>query len=277
MTAVTVEALWVYPVKSLQGIPLTKAQLTCEGLQGDREWMVVDDNGRFITQRQLPKLASIKTTIIDDTICLQRADGDVRALRAGSKSTNVKVWKDHCQAFCSEEDFSPWLQEALETTRSLHLVYFQSGFKRSPKRERFGTHAAKFADAAPFLITNQQSLDALNAHLKASGENPVSMSRFRPNLVVNGIEAFDEHNVSRLEAHQSGLSFSLVDHCQRCAVITVDQNSGIRPSKTQPFSSLIAINPMPENANAPAFGVNSILLEGSGMELSVGQTFTASY
>lgn len=277
MNPVTIEQLWVYPVKSLAGIPLNVSVLQTTGLANDREWMIVDGNGRFVTQRQLPQLATIKTALREDELFLSHARaGEIAVPQPTGESVSVKVWRDDCRAFAAAEHINQWLQEALGHKQPLSLVCFDKRQPRPTNPERFGDFHTFFSDGAPFLVANIASLRALNERLLLDHQTPVDIRRFRPSIVVSGLPAFAEHHCRYLRRPDSDAVLGLKDHCQRCSVITVDQSTGVPSSDTQPFKTLAQINSMPGNPKAPAFGVNSVLTAGAGSEIRCGEQWMAA-
>ena len=280
MTTITLKALWIYPVKSLAGIQLNSARIRATGLEGDREWMIVNAEGKFVTQRQLPSLATIITghnTLGE--LQLTAPNGETVGVPApDGPSQPVRVWRDECLAKIAPKAINEWLTRTAESNSELRLVQFDKSRQRANNEERFGSASTYFADAAPLLLCNQQSLNSLNQHLISEGTAAIDMRRFRPNLVVDGVDAFSEHQYTRLcNVEQPALQLGLVDHCQRCAIITVNQSTGQRDKGAVPFKQLAQINSMPHNHKAPAFGVNSILLGGDGLMLSCGETFTKDH
>ena len=277
--------LFIYPVKSLAGIALERAEVTDRGFAGDREWMIVDENGTYVTQRQLPQMAAIQVMLEHGGVSLSHPRAGILTVAAPAPDApmhQVRVWKDTCDAQMAGPDVREWLAEALAESRPLSMAKFAPGFTRAPQPSRFGDATTQFADAAPFLIVNQTSLDRLNEHLVNQGIEPVDIRRFRPNLVADGLPAFAEHAMNRLEASlqaplqaplkvtENAATWELCDRCQRCSIITVDPDSGTRSPGAVPFKQLAAINPMPDNPKAPAFGINARLLRGAGQTVAVG-------
>lgn len=276
MAAITVSALWIYPVKSLAGVALHAATLTHAGLRGDREWMIVDAQDAFITQRKLPRLATIKTHLAEsDALRLTSADGDsVDVPQPEGAPVKVRVWRDDCLGLAADKEINQWLTHAAASTTPLTLVHFLKQQPRALDAERFGPFTTHFADAAPYLVANNASLQALNAHLASQALPPVDMRRFRPNIVIDGLSAFHEHQYTHLQSRSGNIAIILKDHCQRCSIITVDQTTGEPSSGALPFKQLAQINSMPGNAKAPAFGVNAVLLSGEGMAIRCGDRLT---
>ncbi len=273
MSPATISQLYIYPVKSLAGIAVDSITVTAQGLAHDREWMIVDDSGRYITQRELPQMARIQVALTDKGIRLAHPTADDLLVPNPPPDTpveQVRVWKDFCLAQAAGPSVHRWLNEILDYRQDLRLVRFAPGFIRPGMPERFGDATTRFADAAPFLIVNQHSLDALNLHLHREGLNSVDMRRFRPNIVATGIPAFAEHAMSQLQLRDSPLRWELCDACQRCSIITVDPDTGERTPQIVPFKQVTAINPAPGNPRAPAFGINARLLAGAGTHISVG-------
>ncbi len=278
MPLVTVEQLWVYPVKSLTGIPLTSATLLPTGLAGDREWMLVDADGVFLSQRKLPRMATIRTELRDGGIVLSsQGNGEIFIDRPDGETRPVKIWKSTCDGVVADSSASEWLQQALATEVPVQLVYFD---KRNSSRptdpQRFGPYHTYFSDGAPYLAANLASLQALNQHLLMAQTTPVDIQRFRPNLVLSGLPPFAEHQYSYLRPIQGDAVLGLKDPCQRCSVITVDQSTGIASPTQHPFAALAELNSMPNKPKAPAFGVNTVLMAGEGWEIRCGDQWQAS-
>lgn len=278
MTVVTLSELWIYPVKSLAGIAVSEATITQAGLRGDREWMIIDEQGAFVSQRKLPRLATVKTSLGDcGTLqCTAAAMGSITVPIPQGDPVRVRVWRDECLGLPASKEVNQWLSQAAASTAPLTLVHFAKQHRRAVDPQRFGPFTTHFADAAPFLVANDNSLQALNTHLLGLQLPPVDTRRFRPNIVIQGLPAFQEHQYSRLRKNHSDVSFGLIDHCQRCSVITVDQTTGEFSRDTSPFPQLAQINSMPGKPKAPAFGVNAVLLAGNDLTLRCGDNFELS-
>lgn len=273
MSSIEVTGLYIYPVKSMRGIGLKQATLTPLGLDLDRRWMVVRENGRFVTQRNLPRLALIQTMLDSDGVVLS-LDGH-GSIRLATENTNgdpvkTKVWGDKCDTVDQGIEISRWLTSALNSEDKLRLVRMAPGFIRPQgQAENLGKSTATvFADAAPFLVANDSSLQALNQELLARGHETVPMNRFRPNIVLQGLEAFAEHRVGEITACNYRLKFR--HPCQRCVITTIDQETAVKSPDWQPFKTLRDINPMPGNERAPAFAQNATLAQGDGEKIAIG-------
>ena len=273
MQTAEISNLTIYPVKSMQGIELEGAELTPHGLENDRRFMIVRANGRFVTQRDLSRLALVQTSLDEDGIVLSM-DGHgcvtVPFMAADGERIDTKVWGDKCETVDQGEDISSWLTQALESSNRLHLVRMAPDFVRpqgQPENlgEKTSTH---FADAAPFLVANESSLEVLNQELEKRGHSPVPMNRFRPNIVVRGLAPFAEHEIAELSSENYRLG--LCHPCERCVVTTIDQATGIKNPDHQPFRTLGEINPIPGTERSPAFAQNAILQEGEGRTIALG-------
>lgn len=279
MIPVQLSQLFIYPVKSLAGIAVDQVEVTDRGLAGDREWMIVDHAGRFVTQRQLPQLATIQVAPVDGGLNLTQTDAGslfIQTPTPNSPTREVRVWNDNCRAQTTNPEVSQWLAEALSYKHQLTLVKFAPEFTRPGDPERFCDATTRFADAAPFLVANQASLDALNECLQDQGAAPVDIRRFRPNLVIQGAASFAEQRMGQLKHKDSPLLWELCDLCQRCSIITVDPDTGTRTPKAIPFNQLATLNPMPGKPGAPAFGINARLLAGAGTVIRTGSNMLLS-
>ena len=273
MQTAEISGLTIYPVKSMQGIELESAKLTPHGLENDRRFMVVRTNGRFVTQRDLSRLALIETSLVEDGIVLSmdgHGSATVPLTVVDGTRIHTKVWGDECETMDQGAGISRWLTSALNSSGTLKLVRMAPGFIRPQSQpENLGTKTTThFADAAPLLVANESSLEALNRELETRGHSPVPMNRFRPNIVVRGLAPFAEHQIAELSSENYRLG--LCHPCERCVVTTIDQATGIKNPDRQPFRTLGEINPMPGTEPSPAFAQNAILKEGQGQTIALG-------
>lgn len=217
----TLSQINVYPVKSCKGLSLSESEIEQAGFLHDREWMVVNQFGQFVTQRQIPKMALIRPTILLNGVKLEAPGQDpIEVPILEGASGKVEIWESVCQAVDQGEPVSQWLSQFLG--QKSHLVRMASDFKRKVK-EKYqvtGEEVVEFADGFPFLLISQASLDDLNAKLK----NPVPMNRFRPNLVVAGGSAFQEDGWKKIKIGK--VLFRVAKSCARCEITTVDQETG---------------------------------------------------
>jgi len=276
---ITVSDLWLYPVKSLRGFRVKRAQLTPLGFQWDRHWMLIDDKGTFLTQRKLPQMVLIKTMLSDSHLILSKKGLPDYAVPLHYPKTvttkTASIWKDQCNVIFEEPAVNRWLQQALDITSPVFLVRMHKDGRRTQSKAALlgdNTHTL-FADAAPFLITTNTSLMAINQALLEKKYEPVTMEHFRPNIVLDGIGAFAEHSIKRLT--HSHYTFEHRYPCQRCIVPTIDINTALPHQSQEPFMTLMGINTMPGDKKAPAFGENAILIEGENHDINIGDALSA--
>lgn len=227
-----IASLHVHPVKSCAGIELREARVSRLGLEHDRRWMVVDPDGPFLTGRQHPRLVLIRPRIEAQGLLLAAPGMPELALAqplGGGPRRPVQVWKDTVFAACAGAHAAEWFSAFLQ--RSVHLVYMDEQAQRAPAGAA-GIGALSFADAAPVLAVSRAALDGLNARLTS----PVSMQRFRPNLVIAGCAAHAEDAWQRVRF--GGIDFEAGKRCGRCTFITVDPESGERDALGQPLAEL---------------------------------------
>ena len=264
--SVTLTDLHVYPVKSCRGIALDSARLAPTGLTDDRHWMLVRPNGRFITQREYPRMALIATAL-NGGLTLN-APGMPRldvSRDAGGESRAVTVWKFEGRGIDCGESSAAWVSKYLETP--LRLVMFDVGVPRVCSPEWAGETRAitEFSDGYPILVISRASLAELNSRLPKA----LPMERFRPNVVIDGVGAYDEDRIHELRA--GPITLRIVKPCTRCSITTTDQQQGavdgvepLRTLKEYRYDSAL---------RGVAFGQNVIVVSGVGESLRVGQTF----
>lgn len=226
--------LYVYPIKSAAGIALTEASMTARGLQYDRRWMVVDAQGKFMSQRRFPKMALISVAVGD---CLEVSAPEMSKLSVplvsqAGEFVQVDVWGDACKAIALPKTKS-WFSQFLDT--DCQLVYMPDSSTRPTAHGKLGDdNLVSFADAYPYLLISEASLHELNRRLAEKGEAAVTMKRFRPNLVVSGVES--AHDEDQWHQMQIGKTvFDLPKLCDRCSIPNVNPQTGDRgkePTKT---------------------------------------------
>lgn len=267
--------LTVYPVKSLKGIDVTRSEIYTHGLAWDRRWMLVDAQQRFVTQRQLPALATISVALTPDALVLSHPNVAPIAISLAEPKGNlrvVKVWDDHCKALPEGDEVSRWLESALgEQAQGISMVRFAAEFTRAVEADFLvgGEAHTYFADGYPFLITTTASLDALNQALIAEEQAPIPMNRFRPNIVIECTDAWAEDRWTTLASDQGNYELTLRKPCQRCKITTVDQQTAAIPAPGEPLRTLLALNTQPHLKGA-YFGQNATLTTGHGNVIRVG-------
>jgi hypothetical protein len=275
----TLHALYVHPVKSCAGFGVRSSLLLETGLDLDRAWMLVDERGEFVTQRELPKLALIQPTLRQNDMVL-RAPGMLAlhlALDRVESPLNVRVWNDPVPAWDMGALAAQWCSDF--AGRPLRLVRFDPEHRRLSERRwtgEFEAHTA-FADAFALLVTSTASLAELNRRLQQQGAAPVDMSRFRPNLVLDGIDAHDEDHIDLLEVDtpQGTVQLKLVKPCARCTIPGVDPLTGEQGFEV--IDALAGYRSDPRVDGAVTFGMNAIVVSGVDHVLAVGQTCRASF
>jgi uncharacterized protein YcbX len=224
MPEITLTGIFVYPIKGTAGISLTSAAVEERGLQWDRRCMVVDSQNVCMTQRVFPRLALIHVSL-DDHALIVAAEGmpslTIPVPRTGAGSMQVRVWDDTVDALTFNKETDAWFSTFLRTP--CRLVFMPDSSRRIVESSRTPTEkVVSFADAFPFLIISEASLDLLNRKLPA----PISMNRFRPNIVVAGCDPHDEDTWREIGIGTA--EFMIVKPCARCVVTTVEQETAIK-------------------------------------------------
>jgi len=231
MADLKLSQIWIYPVKSLGGISLQTARVMPKGLQYDRRWMLIDDEGQFMTQRVHPEMALFKLTIGDEHIVIdygQHSIGlSIESPEPGA-TISAQIWDDTVSVTEVSPAHSEWFSDLLKI--KCRLVSFPEHNARAvdPKYAVNDEHVS-LADAYPFLIIGQSSLDDLNRKLP----QPITMRRFRPNFVFTGGEPHEEDGWRNFTIGST--RFVGVKRCARCAVPTIDPDTaekGIEPTRT---------------------------------------------
>lgn len=213
----------IYPVKSLSGYSVKNALVTDRGLQYDRRWMIIDEAGKFITQRSLHKMSLLRAEINDEEVELSnKISNDKISFKIDQKtdrSINAVIWDDIVNTIQVDEQIDEWLCDNLNTKCS--LVYMPDSSRRMvDKKYSLNNDITSLSDAYPFLIIGEQSLNDLNARLKQK----ISMDRFRTNFVFSGGNSFDEDKWRIIKIGE--ILFYPVKPCSRCTVPTIDPSTG---------------------------------------------------
>ncbi|HEX4943439.1 MAG TPA: MOSC N-terminal beta barrel domain-containing protein [Usitatibacteraceae bacterium] len=262
---VTISQLNIYPVKGLKGIAVESAMATGRGLAHDRRFMVVDQDRRFLSQRELPVMATVWTEIAGSELRLAAPEcGEVAVPVApvDGEPLDVGIWSSTCRAIAPSREADRWLASFL--ARSCRLVYMPEETERPVDPRYAGPgHCVGFADAFPVLVAGEASLADLNARLP----RPVPMDRFRANVVLSGAGAFAEDGWLELRAGEVRLR--LAKPCGRCQVTTTDQATG-EVHSPEPLATLSAYRPSKEFG--ARFGMNAVVLHTgllqTGMEVA---------
>jgi uncharacterized protein YcbX len=274
---VEVTGLYVYPVKSMKAVAMNSSAMGFQGLSDDRRWMAVFESGKFVTQRQLARLTLIQPQLNELSLTLSAEGYESFTLPFNNPAGDIiesDVWGEKVLTRNEGGEASAWLTEVLQSEESVKLVRMAEGYVRpqSHPQELGADTSTLFADAAPFLVGNESSLAALNDHLDGLGEKTVPMDRFRPNIVLRGLDAFSEHRIAALSNGDSTIQMRF--SCERCVVTTIDQNTALRHPSGQPFKALRSLNPVAQDNDKPAFGQNATLDSTRTGRISVGDLFT---
>lgn len=221
---IRVSGLFIHPVKSCGRVVVEEAVVGATGFELDRRWMVVGEDGNFLSQRKHPRLALVRVRLGSDRLILEAPDLEVLEMPIGGESgpaSRVRVWNDECPAVNEGKEASGWFSEHLG--RSARLVRLADDDARplASSSAQPGDRVS-FADGFPFLLISSASLEGLNRRLPM----PVPMDRFRPNIVVEGCEAHAEDAWRRVRIGE--VAFRVAKACARCVVTTVDQSTGER-------------------------------------------------
>lgn len=282
MSSVTasITRLFIYPVKSCAGVEVQQALLTETGFDLDRAWMVVDAHGGFVSQRQLPRMALIRTQLKHTEVVL-RAPGMLALhlqIDTVEEPARVRIWDDEVDAYDMGATAAQWFSDFLGAP--LRLVRFDPEQRRLSSRQWTGEVEAlnQFSDAFPLLVASQASLDELNRRLTMAGHGAVGMERFRPNIVLAG-EGLQAHDEDRLDvmhiAADEPVQLRGVKPCSRCPIPDIDPATA--SSSPEVGDMLRRYRSNDALGGAITFGMNAIVLQGIDATLRVGQQVTADW
>jgi len=267
-----VAALYLHPIKSCAGLSVASSELVETGLDLDRAWMVVNHHGEMLTQRELPRMVLITTALRSGDLVL-RAPGMLALhvkLDTVEAATRVRVWGDVVKAYDMGPLAAQWFTDFLG--QPLRLARFDPEQQRLADPAWAGAVAAEtaFADGFPLLVCSTASLAELNTRLAARGSAPVTMERFRPNLVLDGLQAFDEDQIDEIviDAGDGPVVLRLVKPCTRCTIPSVDPATGVQ--HTEPSDTLSSFRADKRVGGGITFGMNAVVVEGFGLTLRVG-------
>jgi uncharacterized protein YcbX len=227
-----ISEIYIYPIKSLGGISLQKAEVTDRGFKHDRRWLLVDANNRFLTQREHANMALLKVSLADDGLLVTYKVDESKTLipfkPIKQELITVTIWDDICTAQLVSDETDNWFSKKLGITCS--LVYMPDDTHRyTDPRYTDNDQITSFSDAYPFMMIGQASLDELNGRLP----EPLPMNRFRPNIVFTGGEAYREDTIDEFTIND--INFQGVKLCARCIMTTIDQTNATKgkdPLKT---------------------------------------------
>jgi uncharacterized protein YcbX len=271
-----IRQLFIYPIKSCAGIEVTHAQLTPTGLSMDREWMIVDQEGMFLTQRQIPHMVWI-TPSLSSTALTLTAPGVSPisiALDQAESPRTVTVWRDTLQGDDQGDAVATWLDAYLAVPgKHYRLVRFSKKARRLSALDwTKGVEAVnKFSDGFAVLVVSQRALTELNERLMQQGHEAVSMLRFRPNIVLDDLDAHLEDHLNELviETETGSVELSLVKPCPRCPVPNIDPITAI--SSPEVIETLQGYRSLARIDGGIGFGMNAIVKDGVGHTLALKQ------
>ena len=259
----TIKSLHIYPVKSLGGIQVNSAYAEPLGFKNDRRMMLIDSTGRFLSQREFPKLALFDCTLSSDTLTINYNDHKIDCPLDASCIAEVdsSVWQSHLTTGVVNNEINNWFSDLLG--QDIRFVKMTSASIRKKKflKKPYSSHVS-LADGYPYLIIGTASLDELNDKL----DIPVPMNRFRPNIVIESTSAHQEDLYSSFKGDEA--SFINIKPCARCIMTTIDQSTsdkGVEPLKT--------LSGYRKKANKIYFGTN-LILDSPG-QLHVGEKLEA--
>jgi len=277
--ACSIASLHLHPVKSCAGMAVDAALLVETGLDLDRCWMVVDPQGEMLTQRELPRMALITTALRGGDMVLRAPGMLALHVRVDTveAATRVRVWDDVVKAYDMGGLAAQWFTDFLG--QALRLARFDPEQQRLSSPHWTGALQAEnaFSDGYPLLVASTASLADLNGRLAARGVPAVTMQRFRPNIVLDGLQAFDEDHVDEIviDTGDGPVVLRLVKPCERCSIPNVDPLTA--GTSNEPGDTLASFRADARVQGGVTFGMNAVIVEGVDRTLRVGQRAQARW
>lgn len=255
--AITVQELNVYPVKSARGIPKTRVLLTATGFEWDRHWMVVREDGMFLTQRSHPSLTQIATELTGEGLVLTSAGSKPLLLPLSPRGPGrpVRIWKDSCEGLDQGDEAAAWVSAVVGEPVRVVRTPAVPGRRANPDYAGTTPSPLAFPDGYPVLVCNRASLDDLNRRLPEA----LPMERFRPNLVLEGLPPFAEDRIATIGI--GPITLTLVKPCTRCIIPSTDQRTGIRGFDPLPVLRTFRFD---RELLGVTFGENAVITSGVG-------------
>ena len=277
-----ISQMFIYPIKSCAGIEISEMPLTQTGLLHDREWMIVDQEGQFLTQRQIPHMVWITPRLTAEALYLGAPNHQEVKVAFDFVGTpkQVTVWRDTLMGDDMGDEVAAWLDTFLAVPgKQFRLIRFSPQASRLSAQEWTGDLVAQnmFSDGFALLVVTQRALEVLNERLAAEGSEAVDILRFRPNLVLEGLDAHIEDELSHLLFHTIAgkIDLRLVKPCGRCPIPNIDPYTAT--SSPEVMETLAAYRRLDRMHDAICFGMNAIVRAGAGHTLRVGQPFEADF
>lgn len=226
--------LFVYPIKSCRGISVEQATVGPRGLAGDRRYMLVDERGRFLSQRQHPRMALIETAFMPEGLRVSapgRTPLELPSALPVERECEVRIWRDTIEAALAPPEINHWFSAVLGL--DCGLVYMDERHHRAVSNEAAAfDDEVSFADGAPLMMISEASLADLNTRVPV----PVAMRRFRPNLVVTADAPYEEDGWGRVAI--GDVELAVAWSCARCVLTTVDPDTGVKDPAGEPLETL---------------------------------------
>ncbi|MBF0266587.1 MAG: MOSC domain-containing protein [Gammaproteobacteria bacterium] len=240
MSAIKISQLWIYPIKSMKGISLKSSDIDCKGLKYDRQWMLVDENNQFLSQRRYSQMALFSVKLYESGLLVSYPDMDdliipfIDEKAINNNFIKVQVWDDLCDSIHINQLYDKWFSKALGI--SCKLVFLPDSSSRvvdsnyTSKKE-----TTRFSDGFPLLLLSEESLSDLNHRLIKNNAHEISTQHFRPNIVIKGCKPYAEDNWTEFTVGK--IKFHVVKPCTRCVITTIDPETGLTSGK-EPLKTL---------------------------------------
>lgn len=278
---VTIQSLTTYPLKSAGGVTLPSAELEITGLPSDRRWMLVDEANRFVSQRRLPGMALLSTSLSSEGFVIRYPghcplDVDLSVAAGDLFRATMHRSDEPLAVRGAGEQAANWFTECFAGSGigDLRLVRLDDGFQRPiPDRPDDSGQQVQLSDGYPFLVASQSSLDLVVEHLGGRDAGQTEMKRFRPNIVINGAGPWQEMQSNLVLVNETGtIRLRLAKPCQRCTIPQVNPDTGERDLPAELHQILKGLDGDRESP-INCFGQNAILESGAGETVAVGQSF----
>ncbi len=246
----TLHSIHLYPIKSTLDHPVSQAVVQTQGLAFDREFMLTEPNGKFISARKEAALYHFSAIPVPFGLYITHNDGSrlVVNYRDFIQSQDCEVWGTEFASFVAADEINRWFSE--KVGRNVQLRWLGEQSQRRIKR--FPDNPLSFADGYPLLLTNTKSLEALENHCP----HPIKMAQFRPNIVIEGNAPFEEQQWDKIRIGE--VTFLHTKPCERCVLTTRDPDNNELHPQMEPFRTLKKVNPNEEGK--PIFGINLLPL-----------------
>ncbi len=248
-----VSGLSIYPLKSITGIELAESAVTKKGLEFDRHWALVDDSGKVVTARDFPKLLHLSPKIAVSTI--EILQNGIKVLNIPFEidslgSQKIQIFSSSADGLIHSNEINSWFSNYLGISVRLLVVDKNKTRAIQEKHGGLAGDVVGFADQNPILLISEASLGELNSRLKT----PVTMTHFRPNIIVSGCAPYAEDKWKTIKFE--GCEFEIVQPCQRCVFTTIDPKTAVKDPNSEPLKTLATYRKVP--AGGIAFGVHAI-------------------